>query len=234
MKVIQVVGRSNAGKTTFIKSLIVALSPHGPVGVVKHLGHHGFFIEPGKDTTAYYESNAAISCGVDEEKSVFISQETDLNSALDTLCNAGVRYAILEGFKARVFPRIVIGDLECEKTLLRDPSVDEVIGSLDDFEDYYTMEGLVRELKRDCGVSHAGSILTFSGIIREQTDEERTDNDLTERVQGEIESLPGILGARVYHRRDIVHIAILAEEGREAFTAAASAIERLRQELKLP
>jgi molybdopterin synthase catalytic subunit len=234
LKVIQVVGRSNAGKTTFIKSLIVALSPHGPVGVVKHLGHHGFFIEPGKDTTAYYESNAAISCGVDEEKSVFISQETDLNSALDTLCNAGVRYAILEGFKARVFPRIVIGDLECEKTLLRDPSVDEVIGSLDDFEDYYTMEGLVRELRHDCGVSHAGSILTFSGIIREQTDEERTDNDLTERVQGEIESLPGILGARVYHRRDIVHIAILAEEGREAFTAAASAIERLRQELKLP
>lgn len=234
MKVIQVVGRSNAGKTTFIKSLIVALSPHGPVGVVKHLGHHGFFIEPGKDTTAYYESNAAISCGVDEEKSVFISQETDLNNALETLCNAGVRYAILEGFKARVFPRIVIGDLECEKTLLRDPSVDEVIGSLDDFEDYYTMEGLVRELRHDCGVSHAGSILTFSGIIREQTDEERTDNDLTERVQGEIESLPGILGARVYHRRDIVHIAILAEEGREAFTAAASAIERLRQELKLP
>ena len=234
MKVIQVVGRSNAGKTTFIKSLIVALSPHGPVGVVKHLGHHGFYIEPGKDTTAYYESNAAISCGVDEEKSVFISQETDLNSALDTLCNAGVRYAILEGFKARVFPRIVIGDLECEKTLLRDPSVDEVIGSLDDFEDYYTMEGLVRELRHDCGVSHAGSILTFSGIIREQTDEERTDNDLTERVQGEIESLPGILGARVYHRRDIVHIAILAEEGQEAFTAAVSAIERLRQELKLP
>ena len=234
MKVIQVVGRSNAGKTTFIKSLIVALSPHGPVGVVKHLGHHGFFIEPGKDTTAYYESNAAISCGVDEEKSVFISQETDLNNALETLCNAGVRYAILEGFKARVFPRIVIGDLECEKTLLRDPSVDEVIGSLDDFEDYYTMEGLVRELRHDCGVSHAGSILTFSGIIREQTDEERTDNDLTERVQGEIESLPGILGARVYHRRDIVHIAILAEEGQEAFTAAVSAIERLRQELKLP
>jgi molybdopterin synthase catalytic subunit len=234
MKVIQVVGRSNAGKTTFIKSLIVALSPHGPVGVVKHLGHHGFYIEPGKDTTAYYESNAAISCGVDEEKSVFISQETDLNSALETLCNAGVRYAILEGFKARVFPRIVIGDLECEKTLLRDPSVGDVVAALDRFEDYYTMEGLVRELRHDCGVSHAGSILTFSGIIREQTDEERTDNDLTERVQGEIESLPGILGARVYHRRDIVHIAILAEEGQEAFTAAVSAIERLRQELKLP
>ncbi|HQP71974.1 MAG TPA: molybdopterin-guanine dinucleotide biosynthesis protein B, partial [Methanoculleus sp.] len=151
MKVIQVVGRSNAGKTTFIKSLIVALSPHGPVGVVKHLGHHGFYIEPGKDTTAYYESNAAISCGVDEEKSVFISQETDLNSALDTLCNAGVRYAILEGFKARVFPRIVIGDLECEKTLLRDPSVGDVVAALDRFEDYYTMEGLVREFKHDCG-----------------------------------------------------------------------------------
>ena len=230
MKVIQVVGRSNAGKTTFIKSLIVALSPHGPVGVVKHLGHHGFFIEPGKDTTAYYESNAAISCGVDEEKSVFISQETD--STAPSIPSAtpvsGMPSWRVQG---RVFPRIVIGDLECEDPAR--PSVGDVVAALDRFEDYYTMEGLVRELRHDCGVSHAGSILTFSGIIREQMGEKRID-DPAERVQGEIESLPGILGARVYHRRDIVHIAILAEEGQEAFAAAVSAIERLRQELKLP
>ena len=53
MKIIQIVGHSNAGKTTFIKSLIGALSPHGSVGAVKHLGHHGFTLEHGKDTTIY-------------------------------------------------------------------------------------------------------------------------------------------------------------------------------------
>ena len=35
MKIIQIVGRSNAGKTTFIKSLIRVLSAHGSVGAVK-------------------------------------------------------------------------------------------------------------------------------------------------------------------------------------------------------
>ncbi|MDI6867175.1 molybdopterin-guanine dinucleotide biosynthesis protein B [Methanoculleus sp.] len=246
MKIIQVVGASNAGKTTFIKRLIGALSADGPVGVVKHLGHHGFFIEPGKDTTAYYESDAAISCGIDEEKSVFIMQETDLNAALEILCNAGVRYAILEGFKTRVFPRIVIGDIECENTVLRNPSVDDLLAALDRFEDFYTMEGLVRELKRDCDISHAGAVLTFNGIVREWMGEERTDHlefdesldDLAERVQREIESVPGVLGARVYHRKgrlyageDITYVAILAEHGQEAFAAAASAIDRLKRGL---
>ncbi|WP_243670368.1 molybdopterin-guanine dinucleotide biosynthesis protein MobB [Methanoculleus chikugoensis] len=48
MKIIQVVGRSNAGKTTFIKNLIGgALSAHGgAVGAVKHLGHHAFRSSP--------------------------------------------------------------------------------------------------------------------------------------------------------------------------------------------
>jgi len=238
LKIIQVVGASNAGKTTFIKRLIGALSADGPVGVVKHLGHHGFYIEPGKDTTAYYESNAAISCGIDEEKSVFISQQTDLNAALATLCNVGVRYAVLEGFKARVFPRIVIGDLECENTVLRNPSVDDVVAALDNFEDFYTLEGLVRELRRDCDISRAGAVFTFNGIVREWTGEDESLDDLAERVQREIGNVPGILGARVYHRKgrlyageDITYVAILAECGQEAFAAAASAIDRLKREL---
>jgi molybdopterin synthase catalytic subunit len=246
MKVIQIVGRSNTGKTTFIKSLIPALSAHGSVGVVKHLGHHGFTLEPGKDTTIYYESHAAISGGVDEEKSVLVRRENDLDSTLEILCNAGIEYAILEGFKTRLFPRVVIGDLESENVVLRNPSVDEVLAALPAFEDYYTVEGLVRELRRECGVSHAGAVLTFSGLVREWTGTERTEylefdetvDALTESIRRDMEAVPGIIGARFYHRKgrlyageDITYIAILAEHREEAFAAASSAIDRLKQEL---
>lgn len=246
MKIIQVVGRSNTGKTTFIKSLIGALSARGIIGVVKHLGHHGFSLEPGKDTTIYYESYAAISGGVDEEKSVFVRRENDLDSTLEILCNTGVDYAILEGFKSRPFPRIVIGDLESENVVLRNPSVEETLAALDRFEDYYTVEGLVRELKRECGVSHAGAVLTFNGLVREWTGTERTAylefdetvDAVTESILREVKAVPGIIGARFHHRKgrlyageDITYLAILAEHRQEAFAAASNAINRLKREL---
>jgi len=246
MKIIQIVGRSNAGKTTFIKSLIGALSAHGTVGAVKHLGHHGFLLEPGKDTTMYYESHAAISGGVDEEKSVLVRRENDLDSTLETLCNAGIEYAILEGFKSRPFPRVVIGDLESENVVLRNPTIDAVIAALPEFEDYYTVEGLVRELKRECGVSRAGAVLTFNGLVREWTGTERTGylefnetvNAVTESILEDVKAVPGIIGARFYHRKgrlyageDITYLAILAEHRQEAFAAAGSAIDRLKREL---
>ena len=246
MKIIQIVGSSNAGKTTFIKDLIPALSVHGTVGAVKHLGHHGFALEPGKDTTIYYESHAAISGGVDDDKSVIIRRENDLDSTLEVLCNTGIDYTILEGFKSRPFPRIVIGDLESENVVLRNPTIEEVIATLPAFEDYYTIEGLVRELKREYGVSHAGAILTFNGIVREWTGTEQTEylefdetvDALVESIQKEIEAVPGIIGARFHHRKgrlyageDITYIAILAEHRQEAFAAASSAVDRLKREL---
>ncbi|HMK16120.1 MAG TPA: molybdopterin-guanine dinucleotide biosynthesis protein MobB, partial [Methanomicrobiales archaeon] len=40
MKIVQVAGFSGSGKTTFIRALIPLLSRLGPVGTVKHTGHH--------------------------------------------------------------------------------------------------------------------------------------------------------------------------------------------------
>ncbi len=246
MKIIQIIGRSNTGKTTFIANLVPALSAHGAVGVVKHLGHHGFALEPGKDTTLFYESHAAISGGIDYEKSVVIRRDNDLDSTLETLCNAGIDYAILEGFKSRPFPRVVIGDLESENIVLRNPSIEDVIAALPEFEDYYTVEGLVRELRRECDISHAGAILTFNGIVREWTGTERTEymefdetvDALAESLRQEIESVPGIIGARFHHRKgrlyageDITYVAILAKHRQEAFAAASRAIDRLKREV---
>ncbi len=42
MKIIQVVGRSESGKTTFIRNLIPELKKKGTVAVIKHLGDHTY------------------------------------------------------------------------------------------------------------------------------------------------------------------------------------------------
>jgi molybdopterin synthase catalytic subunit len=50
-------------------------------------------------------------------------------------------FVIIEGFKTRTFPKIVIGDLASETCVMRDPTVDQVLSSLALFEDYYSKKG---------------------------------------------------------------------------------------------
>ncbi|MCC7565714.1 MAG: molybdopterin-guanine dinucleotide biosynthesis protein B [Methanomicrobiaceae archaeon] len=246
MKIIQIVGRSKTGKTQFVSALIERLGEYGRVAAVKHLGHHIFDLERGRDTTRFYESGAAISAGVDGEKSVIIIRGEGLDEVLETLSAAGVRFAIIEGFKSRPFPKIVIGDLETGGCILRNPSVDEVVASLDRFYEYITLEELVRELKREHTGGRAGAIVTFNGIVREWTGDEHTEyidfaNEIEEklaRIRTEIESIPGIIGVRFHHRRgrlyageDITYLAVMAEHRQEAFTALSTAIDRLKQDV---
>jgi molybdopterin-guanine dinucleotide biosynthesis protein MobB len=136
MKIIQVVGRSNTGKTTFIKQLIPKLKTQGQVAVIKHLGDHEFELEKGKDTTGFFDAGADISVGIDADKSVVAIRKNSLESALQILFDQGMNFAIIEGFKQRAFPRIVIGDLETDHCVLTNPCPDEVIALLDAFEDF--------------------------------------------------------------------------------------------------
>jgi len=246
MKIIQIAGRSNTGKTTFIHRLLDEMTGLGRIGVIKHLGDHTFELEKGRDTTTHYEHGATISVGIDSDKSVAAIRSSDLNEALTLLCDTGMEYAIVEGFKTYPFPKVLLGDLECEGCILRNPDVGEVISSLDKFEDFYTMQGLVKELKRDPSIEKSGAILTFNGIVREWTDGEHTeyldfDDTLDQKLRGikeEIEAVDGILGVRFYHRRgrlyagdDITYLAILAEHRQEAFAAASNAVDRLKRQL---
>ena len=112
MKIIQVVGRSNSGKTTFIKQLIPHLKTLGHVAVIKHLGDHEFELEKGKDTTGFFEAGAEISVGIDAHKSVVAIRNNTLDSSLNLLFDQGIDFAVIEGFKQITFPRIVIGNLE--------------------------------------------------------------------------------------------------------------------------
>jgi molybdopterin-guanine dinucleotide biosynthesis protein MobB len=137
MKIIQVVGRSNSGKTTFINQLIPKLKTHGRVAVIKHLGDHEFELEVGKDTTGFFDAGADISVGIDAHKSVVAIRNNSLESALRLLFDQGIDFAIIEGFKQKAFPRIVIGGLETDQCVLTNPSPDEVLASLNAFEDFY-------------------------------------------------------------------------------------------------
>lgn len=246
MKIIHVTGASGAGKTLFIEDLISGLKQRGVVGVVKHLGHHTYRLEDEKDTTRFFERGAEISVGTDDEKSVIAVRGAGLDEVLRILSDAGTEFGVIEGFKTRGFPKIVIGDLEADNCVLKNPSVAEVLSSLDLFEDYFSVEGLVRDLKRDCDVSRAGAILTFNGIVREWTGDEKTEYlDFDDRIDEKLreikegmEAVPGILGVRFHHHKgrlyageDITYLAVIAEHRHEAFQAISSAIDRLKQEI---
>ncbi|MDP2797158.1 MAG: molybdopterin-guanine dinucleotide biosynthesis protein B [Methanoregula sp.] len=136
MKIIQVVGRSNSGKTTFIKQLIPKLKTQGRVAVIKHLGDHEYELEVGKDTTGFFDAGADISVGIDAHKSVAAIRNNSLESALQLLFDQGMNFTVIEGFKQRAFPKIIIGDLETDQCVLTNPSPDEVLASLNAFEDF--------------------------------------------------------------------------------------------------
>jgi len=136
MKIIQVSGRANTGKTTFIRTLIPELKRRGRVGVIKHLGDHEYALDAGKDTTLFFEGGADISVGIDAQKSVIALHSDNLDEVLSYLKSSGIDFAVLEGFKARRFPKIIIGDLPSDTCILRNPSVNDVIASLSLFEDY--------------------------------------------------------------------------------------------------
>jgi molybdopterin-guanine dinucleotide biosynthesis protein MobB len=136
MKIIQVVGRSESGKTTFIKKLIPELKNKGTVAVIKHLGDHVYNLEKEKDTTIFFETGADISVGIDSDKAVATIRTNTLEDVLTILFNQGVSFAIIEGFKQRTFPKIVIGTLAAGNCILSNPTINEVIASLDLFENF--------------------------------------------------------------------------------------------------
>jgi molybdopterin-guanine dinucleotide biosynthesis protein MobB len=136
MKIIQVVGSSNSGKTTFIKNLIPELKKIGNVAVIKHLGDHTYHFEEGKDTTIFFDAGADISVGMDSHKAVVAIRKNTLEDVFSMLFDQGMDFVVIEGFKQRSFPKIVIGSLLADKCILTNPAISKVITSLDLFENF--------------------------------------------------------------------------------------------------
>jgi molybdopterin-guanine dinucleotide biosynthesis protein MobB len=136
MKIIQVTGRSNTGKTTFIKTLVPVLKKKGRVAVIKHLKDHDFLLDEGKDTTGFFLAGADISIGIDGKKAVIAMRDNSLDAILELMKGQGMDFVIIEGFKQRSFKKIVIGDLQVEGCILRNPTVEDVVASIGRFDIY--------------------------------------------------------------------------------------------------
>lgn len=195
MKVIHIAGWSGSGKTTFIRDLVKSLALLGSVGTIKHIGDHVCDLPQGKDTSLHYDAGASIVVGIDFEKTMITMRTISLSSALDNLSNCGIKYAVIEGFKNIPFQKVVIGDLDVQ-ALMKNPEIKEVISHLSSFDDYYTGEGLVKEL----GKNPEGIIMMSTGNSSHEI-----SPDVCVDIEKETSSLNGVYGVRVRTQKPVVH-----------------------------
>ncbi len=232
MKIIHIAGTSGSGKTTLIRNLIPVLETIGPVGVVKHVGHHTMNLEEGKDTTSFYGAGASISAGIDTKKMLMVAKETGLEETLVRLCDAGMQFAIVEGFKTRPYPKIVVGEGEgTQNVLMTSPSADEVVQRLGEFEEFTTAEGFTRDLRRGC---RPGMIVLVCTLACPKTTHEDTVRSAEEDLLKNIGELDGVLFARLRFSGQIpgkdnaeIHFGVCATNSNGAIEAALFATDLL-------
>lgn len=137
MKIINIIGHSNSGKTTIVRELVPMLAEKFTVGTIKHMGHHIFELPKGKDTTLHFEAGAECGTGIDAEKCVLTLRGTDVYTILDIYALLGYDYCVIEGFKDEQFSCVVLGDLtKAEKVILRNATPAEIYAARDSFEEY--------------------------------------------------------------------------------------------------
>ncbi|MCK9313701.1 MAG: molybdopterin-guanine dinucleotide biosynthesis protein B [Methanocorpusculum sp.] len=136
MRIINIIGHSNSGKTTIITKLVPLLANVGTVGTIKHMGHHIWELPPGKDTTVHFEAGAACGAGIDVEKTMLTLRGTDVYTVLDFYAWMGYDYAVVEGFKEEGFSCAVLGDLEAKNVILTNPTLEEIFAARNMFDEY--------------------------------------------------------------------------------------------------
>lgn len=256
MKVISVVGYKKSGKTALVSSLVRQLSGFGTVGTVKHMGEQRLNPEE-IDTGRHFASGADMVIGITDTEIVSFSRYSNLEAALDMLCDRGLDFAVVEGFKESKLPKIVIGDLEgVSNVVIRIPEYidphEELTASLVGIAlvqpDRYTLEALIKKARKNPDIRKAGAIGTFSGIVREFDAETKTSrlefekyepeaSKVLDRIREKIKQKEGILEVLIHHKtgvieagEDIVYIVIASAHRTELFPALSEAIERVKVE----
>lgn len=255
MKIISVTGYKKTGKTTLVEKLVKALQKHGRVGTIKHLPEHDIN-EKNTDTWKHAQAGANVVVAVTAHELVKFSRNNDLESALDELANAGMDFAVVEGFKDSKLPKIVLGDVEATEIVKRldtfeNANINELINIALVQPEFHTLDSLLRKLKSSSSIEKAGAIGTFTGIVRSVTDKTRTEflefeahGELAIKKMDEIcqhlKKKEGIVDVLMHHRigfipkgRDIVYIAVAAGHREELFPVLREAIERLKEQVPI-
>ncbi len=233
MRVVQFAGWSGTGKTTLIEEVIGAAPPGLEIGVVKHLGGaHPFALDPGRDTTRFFEQGAQAVTGIDAAKGVTVLRSDTLFAALDRLSDAGCELALVEGFKTEPFARVVIGDLPSERCVLRNPTADEVLSALDRFDEYVSPGGLLRACRGRAGGAGffecAGTLRVAPGLAE--------DRAALDRLEAGVASAPGVVAAglhgRVYAGAGTIVMALIACDPAGAGTALVRLAQGVDDEIQ--
>ncbi|PWB54026.1 MAG: molybdopterin synthase [Candidatus Methanoperedenaceae archaeon] len=255
MKIISVVGYKKTGKTTLVGHLIKALKKHGSVGTIKHLNEHNINAKD-TDTWKHAQAGADVVVAVTPNELVKFSRNNDLESALDELANAGVDFAIVEGFKDSKLPKIALGEVPASEIVKRldtfeSADIDELINIILKQPEFHTLDSLVRKLKSSISIEKAGAIGTFTGIVRGVTHKTRTEflefeshGELARKKMDEIcqqlKKKEGIVDVLMHHRigiiprgGDIVYIAVAAGHREELFPVLREAIELLKEQVPI-
>lgn len=255
MKILSVVGYKKSGKTTLVEQLVRALKKHGSVGTIKHLHEHTINT-PDTDTWKHANAGADVVIGITPNELVKFTQNNDLSHGLDELANAGIAFAMVEGFKDSNLPKIALGDVEAPFIVKRLESleridIDELLEIIFKQPEYHTLDSLLSKLKSSKDVEKAGAIGTFTGIVRAVTENTRTEflefeshGELARKKMDEIcedlKKKDGIVEVLMHHRtgiiaagEDIVFIAVAAGHREELFPVLREAIERLKIEVPI-
>lgn len=170
MKIIQVAGYSNSGKTTFIQQLVKRLSAENlDIAVIKHHGHGDRLIEQdtGKDSWKFRQSGAVASTVIaantiqmqfSKKQEWTVQDAIVFNEFLET------DLVIIEGFKRESFPKVVIirdekglellNELEnikailCWESFQAIPNIDVPIFKLEDHVEFF--EWFLKNVMEDC------------------------------------------------------------------------------------
>lgn len=255
MKIISIVGYKKTGKTTLVGQLVKALKKHGSVGTIKHLHEHDIN-EKDTDTWKHAQAGADVVIAVTPNELVKFSHDNDLESALDELTNAGMDFAIVEGFKDSKLPKIALDDVEASEIVKRldtfeSANIDELVDIIMKQPEFHTLDSLLQKLKSSSSIEKAGAIGTFTGIVRGVTDKTHTEFlefeahwELARKKMDEIcrqlKKEEGIVDVLMHHRPgiiprggDIVYIAVAAWHREELFPVLREAIERLKEQVPI-
>ncbi|MFB6301547.1 MAG: molybdopterin-guanine dinucleotide biosynthesis protein B [Haloferacaceae archaeon] len=118
MRVIGVVGESDAGKTTLVERVVPILGERGRVVTVKSIHHDIEIDEEGTDTHRHRTAGAGKVVGVTPSLTFSIEpggkddvgEERALDRVLRRLDREGFDYVLVEGFTDAAVPKIAVGD----------------------------------------------------------------------------------------------------------------------------
>ena len=257
MKVVAVIGYKNTGKTTFVCRLVEKLALKGKVGTVKIMHDHRFD-SPKKDTGKHFDSGAENVTAVSEEGMVSIQRGAGLDEALEVLAGRGMDYAIVEGATNSDLPKIMLGEMDEEagNVVLRlapcsDWDMDEVAGIVQQTSEFVTLNSMIDRIRHMPEFPLTGSIGTFTGVVRGETDDistkmlefekyESVADERIEKICNDLKQREGIIEVLIHHKsgrlmrgEDIVYIAVASAHRQELFNALSDAIERVKSEVPI-